>query len=56
MSTLARVVFGVLLAVGMTGCGANAAPPVMSVEQQCERSGGVWRSASETCQHDAPRR
>ena len=54
MSTLARVVFGVLLAVGMTGCGANVAPPMMSAEQQCERNGGAWHSASELCAHDGP--
>ena len=54
MSTLTRVVSGVLLVVGITGCGANVAPPMMSVEQQCDRNGGVWHSASETCQHDSP--
>ena len=54
MSTLARVVSGMLLVVGITGCGANVTPPMMSAEQQCERSGGAWHSASEICAHDAP--
>jgi len=54
MSTLARVVSGVLLVVGITGCGANVTPPMMSAEQQCYRSGGAWHSASEICAHDAP--
>ena len=51
---MTRVVSGVLLVVGMTGCGANVAPPMMSAEQQCERSGGAWHSASEICAHDSP--
>lgn len=54
MSTLTRVVSGVLLAVVMTGCAANVTPPLMSAEQQCERNGGAWHSSSEICAHDSP--
>ena len=54
MSSLTRVVSGVVLVVGMTGCAANVTPPMMSAEQQCERNGGAWHSASEICSHDSP--
>ena len=54
MSTIARVISGwLLLAVGLVGCGEYAAPSVVSVEQECQRSGGIWRSASGTCQREA---
>ena len=53
-SARARVVSGVLLAVGMTGCAANVTPPMMSADQPCERDGGAWHSASEICAHDSP--
>jgi hypothetical protein len=36
-----------VLAVGVSGCADLAmTTPVMSVQQECERSGGVWRSGS----------
>jgi hypothetical protein len=57
MSSLTRVVSGVLLVVGMvnmTGCATNVTPSMMSAEQQCERDGGAWHSASEICAHDSP--
>jgi len=57
MSTIARVISGsLLLAVGLVGCGEYATPSVVSVEQQCERSGGIWRAMSATCEHESPRR
>jgi len=56
MSAIARVIFGsLLLAIGLVGCAEYAAPPV-SVAKECERSGGVWRTASGSCELDAPRR
>jgi hypothetical protein len=57
MSSLTRVVSRVLLVAGMVsmaGCAANVTPPMMSAEQQCERDGGAWHSASEICAHDSP--
>jgi len=57
MITVARVISGaLLLAVGLVGCGEYATPSVVSVEQQCERGGGIWRSMSGTCEHESPRR
>lgn len=56
MSTIARVISGsLLLAVGLVGYGEYTAPSVVSVEQECERSGGVWRAMNATCQHEAPK-
>jgi hypothetical protein len=53
MSTIARVISGsLLLAVGLE----YATPSVVSVEQQCERSGGIWRAMSATCEYESPRR
>jgi hypothetical protein len=39
--------FGLLLlALGMTGCaGSMATAPVASAQQECERSGGIWKSS-----------
>jgi len=57
MSAIARVTSGsLLLAIGLVGCGEYAAPPVVSVAQECERSGGVWRTASGICERETPRR
>jgi hypothetical protein len=51
MSNFARVISGaLLLAAALTGCGAYTSPPVATAQQRCEQSGGVWRSASGTCQ------
>jgi len=50
MNSPTRAVLGVLvLVVGLAGCGQYA-PPVASAQQECERRGGVWRSAAETCE------
>ena len=50
MNSATRAVLGVLLlVVGLAGCGAYA-PPMASAQQECERRGGVWRSAAETCE------
>ena len=39
-----RAALGVLLVViGVAGCGAGL-PPVASTQQECEKSGGAWRS------------
>jgi hypothetical protein len=55
MSTIARVISeALLLAVGLVGCGEYAAPSVVSVEQECARSGGIWRAAT-GCQYEAPK-
>ncbi len=44
MCNAARGALGVvLLTVGLVGCGASA-PPVATAQQECERSGGTWRS------------
>jgi len=49
MGMAARAVLGVLLlCVGLAGC-AEYAAPVATAQQECERSGGVWRSASGSC-------
>jgi len=53
MGKAARGVLGVLLlCAGLAGC-AEYAPPVATVQQECERSGGVWRSAIGTCERGA---
>jgi hypothetical protein len=53
MSWVARAVLGaLLLIVGLAGCGPSAAP-VATAQQQCERGGGVWRSAIGTCERGA---
>jgi len=50
MSKATRAVLGVLLlAVGLTGCGTYA-PPVATAQQECERRGGAWRSATGNCE------
>ena len=50
MGNASRAVLGVLLlCVGLPGC-AEYAAPVATVQQECERSGGVWRSASGSCE------
>jgi hypothetical protein len=34
-----------ILVAGMSSCTSSAmAPPVVSVQQECERSGGIWRT------------
>jgi hypothetical protein len=33
-----------LLALGLTGCADMATAPVATAQQECERSGGIWRS------------
>ncbi len=49
MSNAARGVRGVvLLMVELVGWGASA-PPMATAQQECERSGGAWRSG--TCAH-----
>jgi hypothetical protein len=41
-----------LLSVGLQGC-AEYAPAVTTVQQECERSGGAWRSTNAICEHGA---
>ena len=41
-----------LLCVGLAGC-AEYAPPVTTVQQECERSGGAWRSTAGMCERGA---
>jgi len=40
------------LCVGLAGC-AEYAPPVTTVQQECERSGGAWRSTAGMCERGA---
>ena len=48
MGNATSAVFGLLLlASAMTGCaGQMANAPVASAQQECERSGGIWRTNS----------
>lgn len=48
MRKATAAVFGLLLlACAMAGCaGQMANAPVVSAQQECERSGGIWRSNS----------
>jgi hypothetical protein len=48
LSMARRALLGVLLImIGTAGCGA-AVPPTASTQEECERSGGKWRSG--TCE------
>ena len=53
MSTPIRLVFIALLIIGVTGCAAYSSQPELTAQQQCERSGGIWRAASDSCQREA---
>jgi hypothetical protein len=35
-----------VLAAGISGCADVTTAPVVTVQQECERAGGVWRSGS----------
>jgi hypothetical protein len=39
----------VLMAV-IAGCADMATAPVMSAQQECERSGGMWRTSTNFCE------
>jgi hypothetical protein len=43
-----------LLVLGLVGCaGTQGAPPVAVSQQECERSGGIWRTATAYCERSA---
>jgi hypothetical protein len=43
-----------LLVLGLAGCASSqGAPPVAVSQQECERSGGMWRAATAYCERAA---
>ena len=51
MGNASRAVLGVLfVVVGLAGCGAQAATSVVSAQERCERSRGIWRPAVGICE------
>jgi len=45
--TVSTVVGLLLLMLGSTGCGdLMRSAPVATAQQECERSGGIWRTGS----------
>lgn len=55
MRTTIRAGLGVLLlGLGLAGCaGVQEAPTVAALQQECERSGGIWRTAGAYCERSA---
>ena len=46
-----RLTLGWLLLLGLAGCaGSPGAGPVAATQQDCERAGGIWRSATAYCE------
>ena len=55
MGKTVRAGLGVLLLVlGLAGCaGFQEAPTVTTLQQECERAGGIWRAAGAYCERSA---
>ena len=46
-----RLTLGWLLLLGIAGCaGAQSAGPVAATQQECERTGGIWRGERAYCE------
>jgi hypothetical protein len=44
--TVSTVIGLLLLMLGSSGCADMRSAPVATAQQECERSGGIWRTGS----------
>jgi hypothetical protein len=55
MGNTVRAGFGALLLVlGLAGCaGSQGATTVITAQQECQQSGGIWRAGDAYCERSA---